>query len=94
MSEKKEIQENFEFAVEQVRDSNISMTPSNDEKLKFYGLYKQATVGKCNIGRPWTYNVIECAKWNAWNALGSMSKETAMLRYCDLYTIISTKYRK
>lgn len=84
---KNEIQENFEFAVEQIRNSNpnASRKPTDDEKLKFYGLYKQATIGKCNVGAPWAFQVVECAKWNAWNSLGNMSKETAMLKYCDLY---------
>ncbi|VBB17698.1 Acyl-CoA-binding protein [Yasminevirus sp. GU-2018] len=87
MPGKSEVQENFEFAVKQVRDSdpNAKNAPSNETKLKFYGLYKQATEGPCNTSRPWAIQVVECAKWDAWNALGKMSKETAMLKYCELY---------
>ena len=46
---------------------------SNNEKLVFYGLYKQATVGKCNIKAPGRLDVVARAKYDAWNALGSMS---------------------
>lgn len=32
-------------------------------KLQFYGLYKQATVGKCNINRPSFWDMSGRAKW-------------------------------
>lgn len=37
--------------------------PSNELKLTFYGLYKQATVGPCNEPRPSIFNYINRAKW-------------------------------
>lgn len=49
--------------------------------LEFYGLYKQATVGACNTSKPGIFSVNARAKWNAWNDLGSMSKECAMQKY-------------
>jgi len=93
-SKKSEIQENFEFAVEQIRASNApgSNGPTDNEKLKFYGLYKQATLGVCTSPQPWAIQVVDRAKWDAWNALGNMSKETAMTKYCDLYMTVSAKY--
>jgi len=57
--------------------------PSNDTKLKFYGLYKQATDGPCNVPKPAFYDVIGKYKWNAWKQNGSMSKEAAMAKYVD-----------
>jgi acyl-CoA-binding protein len=93
-SKKTELQELFDFAVEQIRVPNTpgSKEPTNDEKLKFYGLYKQSMIGKCNTTQPWLVQVVERGKWDAWNALGDMSKETAMTKYCDLYMTISAKY--
>jgi acyl-CoA-binding protein len=89
----KEIQENFDFAVEQVRNApKDTKGPSDAERLKFYGLYKQATIGKCNTSQPWAINVVERAKWDAWNELGNMNKKTAMTKYCDLYLTVSAKY--
>ena len=90
-----DIKENFDFAVEQVYNSKPgSVGPTNEERLQFYALYKQATVGKCNILKPWAFQVVQTEKWNAWNNLGNMSSETAMLQYCDLYMKIYDKYTK
>lgn len=49
--------------------------------LKFYGLYKQATVGRCNVSKPGIFNMQGRAKWSAWNDLGEMTKEVAMETY-------------
>lgn len=51
--------------------------------LRFYGLYKQATVGRCNISKPGIFNMQGRAKWVAWNELGDMSKEAAMIAYVN-----------
>ena len=32
-------------------------------KLKFYGLYKQATAGKCDVSKPGIFNLSGRAKW-------------------------------
>ena len=57
--------------------------PSNDMMLMFYSLFKQATIGPCNIPKPAFWDIINKAKWNAWSALGGMSKEDAMGRYVE-----------
>lgn len=51
------------------------------ELLKFYGFYKQATSGKCNVPKPGIFNISGKAKWSAWNELGDMTKESAMRGY-------------
>lgn len=51
--------------------------------LEFYGLYKQATVGKCNTKKPGIFNLQQKSKWNAWNNLGEMVKQTAMETYTE-----------
>jgi len=51
--------------------------------LSFYGLYKQATVGKCNTPKPGIFNLQAKAKWNAWNELNDMAADVAMTRYVD-----------
>lgn len=60
--------------------------------LEFYGLYKQATVGKCNIEKPGIFNVQARAKWTVWNNLGSMTREAAMLAYVDNLTEIESDW--
>lgn len=51
--------------------------------LRFYGLYKQATAGRCNISKPGIFNMQGRAKWTAWNDRGEMSKEAAMIAYVN-----------
>lgn len=62
-----------------------SVVSELDQKtlLSFYGLYKQATVGACNIPKPGIFNLQAKAKWNAWNDLGDTTKDAAMSRYVD-----------
>lgn len=52
--------------------------------LELYGLYKQATVGKCNTPKPGLFNLQGKAKWNAWNKLGDLSKDRSMENYINL----------
>ncbi|XP_069770653.1 acyl-CoA-binding domain-containing protein 5A isoform X2 [Narcine bancroftii] len=51
--------------------------------LKFYSYYKQATLGPCNTTRPGFWDPIGKYKWDAWNSLGDMLKEEAMIAYVD-----------
>ena len=90
MSIDPDVKNNFDFVIEQIKnsDTGIMNCVSDDIKLQFYGLYKQAMIGRCNTTRPWSFYVTNCAKWDAWNTLGDMTHEDAMLNYCDLYTKI------
>ena len=54
---------------------------SNQDKLTFYAYFKQATVGKCNIPAPSRLKIVEKAKFDAWNALGDMSKTEAKQKF-------------
>lgn len=51
---------------------------SDDTVLLLYALYKQATLGPCTTPKPWTWNMVEIAKWNSWNHLGNMNSMEAM----------------
>lgn len=57
-----------------------------DQLLNFYKFYKQATIGPvpADLSRPSFYKFTERSKWDAWNSLGSMSKEDAMKEYLKL----------
>ncbi|KAK0421232.1 hypothetical protein QR680_015126 [Steinernema hermaphroditum] len=57
---------------------------TNDEKLTYYGLYKQATEGPCTKPKPSFWNVIEGYKWDAWNKLGNKDSEESKREYIDL----------
>ncbi|MBA0591363.1 hypothetical protein Gorai_020041, partial [Gossypium raimondii] len=71
--------EEFEEHAEKVK--TLPAAPSNDDMLILYGLYKQATVGPVNTGRPGMFNMRERYKWDAWKAVEGKSKEEAMGDY-------------
>ncbi|XP_014929067.2 enoyl-CoA delta isomerase 2 isoform X1 [Acinonyx jubatus] len=80
-------QKDFESALSQVK---LLKDPGNEVKLKLYALYKQATEGPCNTPKPGVFDLINKAKWDAWNALGSLPKETARQNYVDLVSGLSS----
>ncbi|CAN6208971.1 unnamed protein product, partial [Urochloa humidicola] len=73
------LQEEFEEYAEKAKTLPDSTT--NENKLILYGLYKQATVGDVNTGRPGIFNLKDKAKWDAWKAVEGKSKEEAMTDY-------------
>ncbi|XP_043921104.1 enoyl-CoA delta isomerase 2 [Protopterus annectens] len=75
-------QEEFEKAVEQLK--LLKQDPGNETKLHIYALFKQATQGPCNVSKPGMLDFVNKAKWDAWNALGSLSKDDARKKYVDL----------
>jgi diazepam-binding inhibitor (GABA receptor modulating acyl-CoA-binding protein) len=82
----KTVNDEFKDVLKKLEDLNIeALNFSNDIKLDFYKYYKQATVGDCNIERPWTIYFKECAKWDAWNSIKGMTTEAAMTNYIDCY---------
>uniref|UniRef100_A0A147BHW6 Putative enoyl-coa delta isomerase 2 mitochondrial-like protein n=1 Tax=Ixodes ricinus TaxID=34613 RepID=A0A147BHW6_IXORI len=76
--------EKFNQAVKDL--NNVPEEPSNDVKLQLYALFKQATVGKCNVAKPGTFDFVGKAKWDAWNKLGEMSQEDAQKEYASIVT--------
>jgi len=86
-----EVEQNFQAMVAKVRDASIDYQPNNTEKLKLYAFYKQATVGDIEGECPSLLNMIERAKWNAWNAIKGWSKEKAMQAYIDVLAHHTTK---
>lgn len=86
-------EEKFHAAVNVIRNlpKNGSYQPSNELMLKFYSYFKQATEGSCKSSKPGFWDVVGRAKWTAWNNLGNMSKEQAMINYVEeLKKIVET----
>jgi len=71
---------------------NLATSPSNDEKLKIYGLYKQATVGDVNIPAPGFFDFAGGAKWKGWNEMKGKSQEQAKTEYTELVVALIAKY--
>ncbi len=72
----------FEEAVERIMLLNSE--PSNEDKLKLYGLFKQTTVGDVNTECPSIFNVSGRAKWYAWNEQKGKSNVDAKTEYIEL----------
>lgn len=83
------IQDEFNRAVEFIRTppGNNPVKTSNNQKLKMYARFKQATIGPCSQHggeQPWAVQIEQRAKWDSWNALGDMSQQEAMQQYIDI----------
>lgn len=73
--------------------TSLKKTPTNDEKLSLYGLYKQSTCGNCNTLEPnKLFSPVENAKWQAWKACYGKTKLIAMDSYSQLVTKLIDKY--
>lgn len=77
----------FNQSVEGVRD--VEKRPSNENLLKLYGLFKQATEGDVQGDRPGGFDFKAIAKYDSWSSLRGMSKEEAMQTYIDLVDSLS-----
>jgi acyl-CoA-binding protein len=70
---------------ESVAKSKQLPNQSNDNLLKLYSLYKQATEGDINIEKPTNmFDMVGNAKYNAWEKLKGIGKEEAMKNYINL----------
>lgn len=82
-----DLPQRFNYAVDVVRSlpKTGPAEQSNEDKLQFYSLFKQATVGPCNEPKPgfFSTDLVKKYKWEAWNKLGALSKDEAMQRYID-----------
>ena len=55
---------------------------TNEERLEFYGLFKQGTDGDVNTERPTSFMDMKGkAKWDAWKAKEGMSQDKARAAY-------------
>ncbi|KAL7753853.1 Acyl-CoA binding domain containing 5 [Sorochytrium milnesiophthora] len=84
----------FARAVETIQSlpETGSIEPSPEEKLKFYGLYKQATEGNCNVKKPAFWDLVSRAKRDAWIALKDMPKLTAKQQYVAQFVEFLRRY--
>ncbi|CAD5210661.1 unnamed protein product [Bursaphelenchus xylophilus] len=80
----------FEEAVEKVK--NLKTSPSNDELLEVYALFKQATVGDNTTAKPGLFDLKGKAKWGAWDAKKGLSQDDAKAKYVALYEELAAKY--
>ena len=80
-------EEQFQSAVKVIRSlpKNGPFKPTDDLRLQFYGLYKQATEGPNKTSKPAFYDLVGKAKWEAWNKVAELSAKEAMDRYVQIF---------
>lgn len=77
-----ELKSQFEAAAKAVTE--LPSRPSNDDLLKLYALYKQATAGDVTGARPGFLDVAGRAKFDAWAKLEGLAVDDAMQGYIKL----------
>lgn len=73
----------FDEAVNYIQTAEGDFQPSNEMKLEFYALYKQATEGDVSGKRPGMMDFVGRAKYDAWEQLKGTSTDEAMQTYID-----------
>jgi acyl-CoA-binding protein len=76
------LQERFAQAQQDV--NSLSSRPDNDNMLRLYALYKQATKGDVSGDRPGGFDFVGAAKYDARNSVKGTSTNDAMQHYIDL----------
>ena len=72
----------FATALEEVE--NLPERPDNQDLLRLYALYKQATSGDVSGKRPGMMDFVKRAKFDAWADLAGTAQEDAMQGYVDV----------
>ena len=85
-----DIKESFEVAVKELKQ--LTQRPSNEELLKLYALYKQATEGDASGERPGGFDFKAIAKFDAWVEWKGTDREVAMEEYISLVHELQDKY--
>lgn len=83
-----EIETSFATALEEVEQ--LPERPSNQDLLRLYALYKQATVGDATGDRPGMMDFVGRAKYDAWAERAGTSQEDAMQSYVDVVDELKT----
>jgi acyl-CoA-binding protein len=76
------LKEDFEAATRDVK--TLSTRPTNEELLKLYSLFKQATEGDVKGSRPGMLDLKGRAKFDAWAGKKGMAADEAMQEYVGL----------
>ncbi len=86
----KDLKGDFVAASEKVKQ--LKARPSNDELLKLYSWYKQATTGDVTGKRPGMFDIPGRKKYDAWEECKGMAADQAMTQYTTLVNQLVSKY--
>ncbi|EPZ31114.1 acyl-CoA-binding protein [Rozella allomycis CSF55] len=82
---------NPEFIAAADAAKSLKTTPSNDDLIKLYSLFKQAIEGDNTTPQPGMLDLKGKAKWNGWNSQKGKSKETAQKEYIQFVKELQSK---
>lgn len=85
-----DLNQEFEKAV--ARSKELTKRPSNEELLKLYALYKQATEGDVSGDRPGGFDFKAIAKYDAWAEQKGKSGEAARDEYIRFVQTLHEQY--
>lgn len=85
-----DLAQSFSESVQQVQ--NLTKRPANDELLKLYAFFKQATEGDITGERPGGFDFKAIAKFDAWSNQRGKSKDQAMQDYIAFAKELISKY--
>lgn len=73
----------FDTAALLVKTLNKTSDKTSDKEdlLYLYGMYKQATIGNCNIAEPSLMSLKAHAKWESWKQKKDIETNVAMVFY-------------
>lgn len=91
MSAEQDLTGAFEAAQQRVKQ--LTQTPSPEQLLSLYSLYKQATVGDVTGTRPGMLDFKGRAKFDAWAGRRGTSKTAAMTEYVQLVQRLTGEQR-
>lgn len=81
-----------DFEAAQARVKTLRSTPSPDELLELYGLFKQGTQGDVTGSRPGMLDFKGRAKFDAWATKKGLSRDAAQNEYVALVARLEQRY--
>jgi len=82
---------NDDFAQAGLDVKKLDHRPSNEELLRLYAFYKQATEGNVSGEKPTGFDFKGIAKFEVWEELKGMTLEEAMTGYVQLVRKLQNK---
>ena len=83
-----------DFEAAQTRVKTLKSTPSPDELLELYALFKQGTQGDVTGARPGMLDFKGRAKFDAWEKKKGLGREAAQTAYVELVAKLEARYGK
>jgi diazepam-binding inhibitor (GABA receptor modulating acyl-CoA-binding protein) len=81
-----------DFEAAQARVKALKSTPSPEELLELYGLFKQATQGDATGPRPGMLDFKARAKFDAWDKRKGLTRDAAQKAYVELVAMLEARY--